>query len=65
MLLFVVIKLYRGNSWSLVDLSHADTVIASMKTLDRLRWRNTAEEEKVAAWYNVWGWFERRESRAM
>ena len=62
MTLFVGIKLYRGNSWTLVDLSQADTVIDSMKRLDLLRWRNTADEEESAPWYNLWGWFERKDS---
>ena len=54
-----------GNFWSLVDLSDADTVIANMKTLDRLRWRNTAEEERAGAYYNLWGWFEKRNNRGI
>ncbi len=55
-MLFVGIKVYRGSPWTWVDLSQADTVIESMRTLDRLRWRNTANE----GGYNSWGWFERR-----
>ena len=64
-MLFVGIKMYRGNPWTWVDLSQADTVIERMKTLDHLRWRNTANEEETAAWYNLWGWFERRDERAV
>lgn len=64
-MLFVGIKLYRGGLWTLVDLSQADTVINNMKKLDRLRWRNTANEEEPAAWYNVWGWFERRDKETI
>lgn len=60
----VGIKLYRGNPWTLVDLSQANTVIESMKRLDRLRWRNTADEEEPAAWYNLWGWFERKDKES-
>lgn len=63
-MLLVGIKLYRGNPWTLVDLSQANTVIESMKRLDRLRWRNTADEEEPAAWYNLWGWFERKDKES-
>lgn len=57
-LLFVAIKLYYKNSWSLVDLSEADTVIYRMKELDKLRWRNTADDERLKPYYNCWGLFD-------
>ena len=64
-MLCIGIKSYRGSSWALVDLSQADTVIDNMKKLDHLRWRNTADEEEPRAWYNLWGWFERRDKEVV
>jgi hypothetical protein len=34
-----------------------------MERLNDLRSRNTALEEEPDAWYNLWGWFERRDQK--
>ena len=47
----------------MVDLSQADRVLGIMERLNDLRLRNTALEEEPDAWYNIWGWLERRDQK--
>ena len=56
--------MYKGkNPWRLVDLSDFDKVLEELDRLDRLRWHDTASEEEVEAWYNLWGMFEKLDQR--
>lgn len=63
LILWAIIKWYRGSRWGWVDLSQSDRVFEIVERLDDLRSRNTALEEEPNAWYNLWGWFERRDQR--
>ena len=56
--------MYNGkNPWRLVDLSDITKVREELERLDRLRWHDTANEEEVDAWYNIWGVFEKLDKR--
>ena len=58
-----LMKLMRRDPWRPVDLSQGDVVLRKLEELDRLRWRNTEDQEPLGAWYNLWGLFEKMEAR--